>query len=202
MSIVMEPFGDRALRARLPDPVNVAALLGALRSHPHVVDAVVTESHALVVFDSTEPPDGLDEVLVRVLNASIVALPGREHTIAVRYDGEDLSDVARRIGATQEDVISLHTAAEYVVATVGFLPGFAYLRGLDLRLVIPRRPAPRPRVSPRSVAIGGPYTGVYPHASAGGWNVIGTAPDFISFDVRRGASLALGDRVRFTPVAH
>lgn len=202
MSIVMEPFGDRALRARLPDPVNVAALLGALRSHPHVVDAVVTESHALVVFDSTEPPDGLDEVLVRVLNASIVALPGREHTIAVRYDGEDLSDVARRIGATPKDVISLHTAAEYVVAIVGFLPGFAYLRGLDPRLMVPRRPTPRPRVSARSVAIGGPCTGVYPHASPGGWNVIGTAPDFTSFDVLRGASLAIGDRVRFRPVAH
>jgi UPF0271 protein len=113
-----------------------------------------------------------------------------------------LSDVARQIGASQEDVISLHTAAEYVVAMVGFLPGFAYLRGLDLRLVVPRRPTPRPRVSARSVAIGGPYTGVYPHASPGGWHVIGTAPDFISFDVRRGASLAVGDRVRFTPVAH
>lgn len=202
MKIEIEPFGDRALRAMLPDPVNAAALLGALRSHPHVVDAVVTERHALVVFDSTEPPDGLHEVFARVLNTSTVAQLGREHTIAVRYDGEDLSDVARQIGASQEDVISLHTAAEYVVAMVGFLPGFAYLRGLDLRLVVPRRPTPRPRVSARSVAIGGPYTGVYPHASPGGWHVIGTAPDFISFDVRRGASLAVGDRVRFTPVAH
>jgi UPF0271 protein len=38
---------------------------------------------------------------------------------------------------------------------------------------------------------------VYPFASSGGWNLIGTAIDFAPFDAHAGASLGLGDRVRF-----
>jgi KipI family sensor histidine kinase inhibitor len=77
------------------------------------------------------------------------------------------------------------------------MPGFAYLRGLDPRLVIPRRATPRPRVPAGAVAIGGPYTGVYPLASPGGWHLLGTAIGAALFDVRSGATLALGDRVTF-----
>ncbi|MDP9150261.1 MAG: carboxyltransferase domain-containing protein, partial [Myxococcota bacterium] len=43
-----------------------------------------------------------------------------------------------------------------------------------------------------------PYTGVYPFASPGGWNLLGTAVDFAPFDAHTGAALCLGDRVRFT----
>ena len=90
----------------------------------------------------------------------------------------------------------------YVVAAIGFLPGFAYLRGLDARLVVPRRAAPRTRVEALSVAIAGPYAGVYPFESPGGWNLLGTAVGFSPFDARAGAVLALGDRVRFVEVGH
>jgi UPF0271 protein len=205
----LEPFGDAAFRVRLPGRVNAPALLGALRSLPRVVDAVVTEGHALVVFDPASPPDGLDDALARAMAGADSGAPGhagsrvrayRAHVIRVRYDGEDLSEVAHAVGATREDVIAMHAAAVYVVRAVGFLPGFAYLRGLDPRLTVPRRETPRPRVSARSVAVAGPYTGVYPYASPGGWNLIGTAVDFMPFDVEAGAQLALGDSVTFAPV--
>jgi UPF0271 protein len=217
----LEPFGDTAFRVRLPGRVNAPALQGALRSHPRVVDAVVTEGHALVVFDPASPPDGLDDALARAMAgadpgdclalrelpackdvlAGVSGAPGRAHVIRVRYDGEDLSEVAHTVGATREDVIAMHAAALYVVRAVGFLPGFAYLRGLDPRLTVPRRKTPRPRVPPQSVAVAGPYTGVYPYASPGGWNLIGTAVDFMPFDVDAGALLALGDSVTFAPVS-
>jgi UPF0271 protein len=204
-----EPFGDAAFRVRLTGGVNAPALLAALRSHPRVVDAVVTEGHALVVFDPASPPDGLDDVLARAIAVPDSRTPGHAgnrvracpaHVIRVRYDGEDLSEVAQAVGASREEVIAMHAAAVYVVRAVGFLPGFAYLRGLDPRLTVPRRPTPRARVSPRSVAVAGPYTGVYPYASPGGWNLIGTAVDFMPFDVDAGARLALGDSVTFAPV--
>jgi UPF0271 protein len=83
------------------------------------------------------------------------------------------------------------------VRVVGFLPGFAYLGGLDERLVVPRRASPRARVPAGAVALAGPYTGVYPLASSGGWNLVGTALDFVAFSPAEGATLRLGDTVRF-----
>jgi UPF0271 protein len=119
--------------------------------------------------------------------------------VKVRYDGPDLGDVARATGLSAAEVARLHWARDYVVAQVGFLPGFAYLRGLDGRLVVPRRGAPRTRVPARAVGIAGPYTGVYPFESPGGWNLLGTAVDFTPFVPERGATLELDDRVRFVP---
>jgi UPF0271 protein len=56
-------------------------------------------------------------------------------------------------------------------------------------------------VPARSVAIAGPYSGVYPFASPGGWHLLGTALDFapLSLDAAGEATmaLALGDRVAF-----
>jgi UPF0271 protein len=195
----IEPFGDAALRVALPDGVDARALLAGLRATPGVIDAVVAERHAVVTFDPARPPPDIDAVV----DAAAIGT-GREgahrHVIAVRYDGCDLREVATSVGMDPRELAELHSAPEYLVVAVGFLPGFAYLRGLDARLIVPRRASPRTRVAPGSVAIGGPYTGVYPFASPGGWNVVGTAVGFAPFDAERGAKLALGDAVRFVEV--
>src|SRR5262249_47751578 len=121
-----------------------------------------------------------------------------EHLIRVVYDGEDLDAVAHAIGRRKEDVIALHAEREYGVAMLGFLPGFAYLRGLPEvpeALRLPRRGAPRKRVPAGSLAIAAEYTGIYPYASPGGWHLLGRALDFEPFDLSRGESLfAVGDR--------
>ena len=197
MTVTLEPFGDAALRVRLPEGAPARAVFESLRALPGVIDAVVTERHALVTFDPSAPPGDVQGAIARALAAPASASEPRTHSIAVRYDGPDLDDVARAAGVTREQVIALHTQAAYVVAAIGFVPGFAYLRGLDPRLVIPRRPTPRPRVAAGSVAIAGAYTGVYPLASPGGWHLIGVATGVSLFDARSGATLALGDRVRF-----
>ncbi|HSX96860.1 MAG TPA: carboxyltransferase domain-containing protein, partial [Streptomyces sp.] len=58
----------------------------------------------------------------------------------------------------------------------------------------------RTTVPAGSVALAGPYTGVYPRASPGGWQLIGTT-DAVLWDTARvpAALLAPGTRVRFTP---
>jgi UPF0271 protein len=193
----MEPFGDGGLRVRLPEEFDAPGLLEALRSLPGVVDAVVTERHALVTFDPTSPPSAVRATITGALSHRGSLRPPRAHQIRVHYAGEDLDEVARQAGLLRRDVIALHAGGDYLVAAIGFLPGFAYLRGLDARLLVPRRAEPRARVPRLSVAIGGPYTGVYPFESPGGWNLLGTAPGFSPFDPRTGALLALGDRVRF-----
>jgi UPF0271 protein len=197
VTVVLEAFGDAALRARLPEGAPSRAVFESLRALPGVVDAVVTERHALVTFDPAAPPAGVGEAIEGALSGPTPAAAPRAHAIAVRYDGADLDEVSRAAGLSREEVIARHTQGAYVVAAIGFVPGFAYLRGLDPRLVLPRRATPRPRVPAGSVAIAGPYSGVYPLASPGGWHLLGSALDAVLFDPCSGATLALGDRVTF-----
>jgi KipI family sensor histidine kinase inhibitor len=189
----VERLGDEALRWPRPRDVEPRALLAALRAHPGVRDVVITEDHVAIVFDPSAPPDRPWEVRPR----AIALAPPREHVVRVRYDGEDLAEVARALGADTEEVVRLHTAPTYEVAMLGFLPGFAYLRGADARLAIPRRESPRPRVPAGAVAIAAGYTGIYPVASAGGWHLVGHAVGFAPWSPERGAIWSLGDRVRF-----
>src|SRR5262249_59633357 len=99
-----------------------------------------------------------------------------------------------------DEVARRHAAGVYRVLFLGFAPGFAYLGGLDPTLVVPRRASPRPRVPAGAVAIADRYTGIYPFATAGGWNLVGTALDFVPFK-DDAASLRAGDIVRFVACA-
>ncbi|HEX2571586.1 MAG TPA: carboxyltransferase domain-containing protein [Polyangia bacterium] len=197
------PLGDGAVRFPVPAEVDAAALLERLRAWPGVRDAVVTETHAAVSFDPAAPPVLEPAALLGLLD-DVCRDRGRgsprEVAIKVRYGGEDLAAVAAAAGLSPGEVVALHVGRSYEVRLIGFLPGFAYLGGVDPRIVLPRRPAPRPRVPAGAVAIAGPYTGIYPMASAGGWHLIGSAVDFLPFTAEAGAELRLGDRVRFVPV--
>jgi KipI family sensor histidine kinase inhibitor len=125
----------------------------------------------------------------------------REHVLEVRYDGPDLEAVAARAGLSLDEVVARHTAAVCTVALTGFAPGFAYLSGLDPLLATPRLASPRPSGPAGSVAIGGPWTGVYPRRGPGGWNVVGTT-SAVLWDLAADppARLQLGDVVRFRAV--
>ena len=133
--------------------------------------------------------------------ASAAADTGVTIELPTRYDGPDLRAVAYATGLTVAEVVARHSAAEYEAAFTGFAPGFAYLSGLDPVLRLPRRPSPRPRVPPGSVAIADAFSAVYPRASPGGWHLLGST-DAVSFDPSREppALIAPGTRVRFVPL--
>lgn len=129
---------------------------------------------------------------------------GRLVHIPVCYGGQfgpDLDSVATLASLTASDVIALHAMREYHVDLLGFLPGFAYLGGLDPRIAVPRLATPRDRVPAGSVGIAGVQTGVYPLESPGGWQLIGRSPITL-FDPSRTPPtlLAPGDRVRFVAI--
>jgi KipI family sensor histidine kinase inhibitor len=147
--------------------------------------------------------DDLRDRLLRVLEHERAGIVDREstlHTIEVRYDGEDLAEVAERTGLTPTQVMTIHSEREYRGYVVGFVPGFAYLGTLDDRLVLPRRASPRKRVPRGAVAIADAQTGIYPSSTPGGWHLIGTA-DVTLFDPngKHPSLLRVGDRVKFQP---
>jgi UPF0271 protein len=187
--VIWRPLGDAALRAARPDGIDAATLLATLRRRPGVVDVVVTDAWVAVTFAGA-PPD-LDGAL-----EPVAPEPARAHVIRVRYDGADLDEIAARTGLAPADVIARHAAGSYQVLFVGFAPGFAYLGGLDPALICPRRASPRPRVPAGAVGVADRYTGVYPFASPGGWNLLGTAVGFAAL-TPDGATLRAGDHVRF-----
>jgi KipI family sensor histidine kinase inhibitor len=122
-------------------------------------------------------------------------------TLDVVYDGPDLADVAAATGMTSAEVVTRHSGAEYEVAFCGFSPGFAYLRGLDPGLVVPRLATPRTVVPAGSVAVADTWSAVYPRDSPGGWQLLGRT-DAVLWDLGRPAPalLTAGTRVRFVAV--
>jgi KipI family sensor histidine kinase inhibitor len=200
--------GERAAILDCDDdpPAAVAAALRELAATKGVLLAEVVPGAATVLVIATDPSQLA--ALLAVLPELDVQLPTGDSPsaatiieIPVRYDGPDLVDVGSSSGLSVSEVVRLHSDTTYQAAFTGFAPGFAYLTGLDSRLVLPRRSTPRPSVPAGSLAIADVYTAVYPRSSPGGWHLIGTT-DSVIFDAssETPALITPGSRVRFTPV--
>ena len=129
---------------------------------------------------------------------------GRKVVLPVCYDvsmAPDLIRVAEHTGLSPKEIVQLHQSGRYEAELVGFMPGFAYLRGLSPRLNVPRLPTPRPSVPAGALGITGSQCAVYPTATPGGWNLIGRCPLQL-FDPHRTqpALIALGDTVQFESI--
>jgi len=194
------PFGDRALLVEVAEPDAVAAVRVALEKAPlpGQRDLVPAARTVLVVLDRA--PTDLDVAALRRLTAGARVRADRTAVVELEvcFDGADLDDVAELAGRSPDDVVRMLTTVELTVAFCGFSPGFGYLTGLPGELQVPRRSTPRTRVPAGSVALAGPYAGVYPQASPGGWQLVGRT-DALLFDVDRDppALLSPGTTVRF-----
>ena len=152
-------------------------------------------------------------------------------TIDVRYDGPDLAAVADLAGMSTEALVRTHSSITWRAAFGGFAPGFFYLvdaRELDAGgadagradaggagaseaaggpstesalPAVPRLDSPRARVPAGSVGLADRFCAVYPGASPGGWQLLGTT-DARLWDLDRPdpALLAPGMTVRFREV--
>ena len=203
-----------------------------MRLLPVNLDAILVEladlDETLALFDALEadPIEGVTElvpaartILVHFLPwvcplprlvAGIAARQGRQGQarqgtlvrIPVRYDGEDLVEMADYLGLSVEELVRRHAASVWQVAFTGFAPGFAYLSGGDPVFNVPRRASPRTRIPAGSVGLAGTFSAVYPRATPGGWQLIGTT-DVPMWDLARTppALLQPGQRVQFVDVA-
>ena len=195
------PVSLTTILVELADLDETLALFAALTVDPiDGVEEMVPAARTLMIRfrPETVTAAGLAaRIGIRDLSAKITP---SEHLveIPVRYDGEDLRDVAELTGLSVAEVIRRHTESEFTVAFCGFAPGFGYLTGGDPALHVPRRKSPRTRIPAGSVALAGAFSGVYPQASPGGWQIIGTTPVRMwDIDREPGALFQPGYRVRF-----
>lgn len=215
------PLGDRTVLITLGYAIDesthrrVRAVCTQLQkaSIPGVAELVPAFASVAVHYDPARIDGGGGppyQRLVRLLDTALIDLtigelpPAHTVEIPVYYGdelGPDLEDVASQHGLTPDDVVRIHSDGEYLVYMVGFMPGFAYMGGLDERIATPRRSSPRTEVPAGTVGIGGNQTGVYPLPSPGGWNLIGRTPiRMFRPEHDPPTRLIAGDRVRFRKI--
>ncbi|MDG3010284.1 allophanate hydrolase subunit 1 [Rhodococcus sp. D2-41] len=199
--------GDRALLLEPADPAQLSALVDLLTvDTPEGVEDVLPAARTiLVTLTAHADRQWVGTELVRL--GTVVTADGPEEgahdrfgavTVPVRYDGEDLHDVATLLGCTADELITEHTSRRWRCSFLGFAPGFGYLEPDRPLPSVPRRTQSRTAVPAGAVALAGGYSAVYPRRSPGGWQLIGTT-DTVMWDLDRAEPSLLrpGTVVRF-----
>jgi hypothetical protein len=126
------PLGDSAFLARFESDETATRWADSVRARHEswIVDVVAAYSNVAVFVD----PDRVDWNRVEARLQGIVSLAGesrvgRTHTIPVVYDGEDLGEVAARLGLTETQVVVAHCGRAYRVSAIGLNELRDYLDG-------------------------------------------------------------------------
>ena len=212
MSVRYLSCGDTAFSVEFGNEITpeingrVMALHAAIGAAglPGVVETVPSMRALLVCYDplATSRAALEPEIETLIKRGLPTGQASRRVTVPCCYDdpefAPDLAEVAERTGRKPEEVIAAHLASPFKVYVLGFMPGLAYIAGLDRALYLPRRSQPRVRVPRSSVAIAMDMTTIYPFESPGGWHLIGRTPLWM-FDQRREQPvfLAPGDSLTF-----
>lgn len=207
--INIKAFGDRAILIEWPQRIDERILDDIISFSKHL-EVVLTNSlldytsaYASILLrykDSIIFDIERQIILDAYIDHPSTQVIGKEWEIPVCYDESLGGDQASflDIGIDQSVLIDLHTANQYRVYMLGFLPGFLYLGGLDERLHLPRKSSPSLSTPARSVAIGGNQTGIYPIQSPGGWHVIGRTPIHIfNIELTPPTPIQQGDYIKF-----
>jgi len=183
------PASEAALVVEFGDTIDEAInakVLGLDRATARakidgIIETVPTYRSLLVHYDPLTL--SFAELSARMLTLSTAAGiengTRRRWRVPVVYGGAfgiDLEDVAKARGLSVDEVVRLHTGGDYYVAMLGFLPGFAYLAGLDPKLATPRRDEPRMVTPSGTISIGGVQAGIQCLESPTGWHLLGRTP--------------------------
>ncbi len=199
-------FGPNALLVQcdtraIQNQQRLATFANELKHHGHVHDGILGDGN-LVLYGEYDALAHIKPHITQLWDAMpYEAIAPTHHEIIMTYDteSEDMRFVCDATGLRVDEVIKAHLNSQFAVQFFGFLPGFAYLTGLDPRLHCKRRETPRTHVATGSVAIASHYCGIYPADSAGGWHILGHTESRL-FDATRepAVTLSIGDTVRFT----
>ena len=189
---------------------RIAEWIGA-RPITGVYGVVPTYDSLLVEFDASRQTfqmlSALFELVLQNALSESAATPQRtpqRFTLPVAYGGEhgpDLGWVADYLGITQAEVISLHTANEYVVRCLGGPAASCMIDGPAFSRPIPRLADPRLEVPPNAVSVAGSQGVIGPVRSPSGWRLIGLSPVNV-MDIESATLVPYlpGDTIRFRPI--
>lgn len=200
--------GDDLLSIRIGTASKCQVVARQLRESGHWIECVAGIESVVVQFDAAKLGLGDARKLLQIesmLPVTEAAVTSEVIEIPVCYGGEfgpDLDRVSETLGLSPVEVIRRHCATVYTVDMLGFLPGFAYIGGLDDDIDIPRLTQPRVRVAAGSIGIADGRTGVYALAGPGGWSIIGRTP-LTLFDpsAEQAFTLQAASRVRFSSIS-
>jgi KipI family sensor histidine kinase inhibitor len=209
------PLGDSALSVEFANAIDpavnasVQALDRAIAASnlEGIVETAPSFRSLVIIYE----PEiiGLVELLAKLRGLLADGLrthrvTGRLWTVPVLYGSPsdaDLREVAAATGNSRDDVISIHSGAEYRVYFVGFMPGLPVLGGLPAALHLPRRPDPRQGIPTGCVMIGGMQGLIVPMTMPSGWYSLGQTPLRAYRPHAQDPFLfRSGDRIRFHPV--
>ncbi|HZJ08200.1 MAG TPA: carboxyltransferase domain-containing protein, partial [Trueperaceae bacterium] len=130
---------------KLDPAVNsrVHALARALEGArlPGVTEVIPSYATVFIEYE----PLRLNEKSVRNWAAGVTvdtsATAGKAVSVSVRYDGQDLHDVAAAVGLDVAEVVRRHSSVEYRVYAIGFTPGFPFMGAVDPVIRMPRLPS-------------------------------------------------------------
>ncbi|MBW2250238.1 MAG: 5-oxoprolinase subunit PxpB [Deltaproteobacteria bacterium] len=208
--------GDRGLLVEYGDvidpdvnnKVRSMAIIMEKESSKSVIETIPTYRSLLIIYDPaiTNPTKLEKEILALEERLSQIKIPPPDTVeIPVCYGGEfgpDIQFVADHNSITKDDVIRIHSEADYQIYMIGFTPGFPFLGGLPKELHTPRLETPRSFVPERSVGIANNQTGIYPLASPGGWQLIGKTPlKLFAPEHSNPFIYKVGDRIKFKPIS-
>lgn len=181
------PAGDQALTIEFGEEIDPALNARVLEldrkaaTVPGIVETIPTYRSLLVVYDP-------EVVGYRELGETLLGLAGdfsgaetsgTVWEIPVCYGGEhgiDLDATAATHGITADELVRRHMAPTYRCYMIGFLPGFAYLGGLDPSIAISRRVSPRLHTPAGTISIGGIQALIASLAAPSGWHLLGRTP--------------------------
>ncbi|MCG5463687.1 allophanate hydrolase subunit 1 [Micromonospora sp. MED01] len=208
IAVEIVPAARTVLLDGLPDPTTTAeqltrwaAAVTAATTRSNQADAhAAAHAHADVDANAHATANADTQDQDHNATAEDGADDAADVLVPVTFDGPDLPAVAEHWGVDVPAVRHRLTSTRFQVAFCGFAPGFPYLTGLPAELALPRLATPRPRVPAGSVALAGPYAGIYPGASPGGWLLVGRT-DLVLFDVAADPPTRLGPGTKVRMVA-
>lgn len=207
----LTPVADHALLVEFAEALDDAAHAAVLRldhalsTHPApgLREAVPAFVNLLVEFD----PALTDHAAIGAHVTSLLGAAGAEasapvtHEIGICYEApfaRDLSEVAMKLGLSEEAVINAHLAGDYRVYLYGFAPGYAYMAGVRPELRMDRKPAPVRGVAAGSVIVAGAQCLITTLTMPTGWWILGRSPAKILTGAEdRPFLFDVGDQVRF-----
>ena len=214
-----QALGDHAIQFYVPEKMDQAMISEIKCFHDFIfslqlkeIKDIIPSYHTLtLIYDIAlmhEPIAFANDLIEKFSSGRKTEVATKEVNkiieVPVCYDeifGIDLINMSTKLNLSINEIIKIHTENIYQVYCLGFMPGFAYMGDVNIKIQTARHAQPRKNVSAGSVGIAGAQTGIYPMHSPGGWQIIGRTPlKIFDKDPAILSKFNMGDAVKFYPI--